>query len=221
MWHALRAELDYSRWWLLGGLGMAAGVSALVSVIFWLVQSDAPDHVAAGLRGMFLVMAPMVVGFIIQTYRSEERRTLLLMAGPLAPRQIAGAMVLLPVVLLVISLLAAGAMIGVEALVTGNLYGEALHMAGYVGGLIFMMMLMGLLAQEATAAYRQRRTGAAVAGWASFGAAVLLLVGLALAAVLLQGRSTWTSLHLGNLLVAVAAGFATVALYSRRTDFTR
>jgi len=32
---------------------------------------------------------------------------------------------------------------------------------------------------------------------------------------------SWPSLHLGNLVGAMAAGAATVALYAGRTDFTR
>ena len=35
MWHALKAELAYFRPWLLGGLGLAAGVVVLVSLIFF------------------------------------------------------------------------------------------------------------------------------------------------------------------------------------------
>ena len=78
---------------------------------------------------------------------------------------------------------------------------------------------MGLLAQEATAARGQGRLRAAVAGWAGFAAAVLLLAALYLA--LAQEFLTWTHLILGHLVVAVAAMAATVELYARRTDFTQ
>ena len=40
-------------------------------------------------------------------------------------------------------------------------------------------------------------------------------------AVFVQGPSTWISLHLGNLIVAIAAMAAAVVLYAGRTDFTR
>jgi len=84
VWHALRAELAYSRPFLLGGLGIAAGVVVILSVVFLAVGDDGPpSHSAAGIRGMFLIMAPMIVGFIAQTFRSEERRARLLLSGPL------------------------------------------------------------------------------------------------------------------------------------------
>lgn len=222
MWHALRAELAYSRPYLLGGLGLAAGVVVIVSVVFYAVGDDGPpSHAAAGMRGMFLIMAPVIVGFIAQAFRSEERRARLLLSGPLTPRQIAGSMVLLPVVLLAIGVVAAALVIGVESLVTGRLELESLQIVGYVGGMLFMGTMIGLLVQEATAAHRQRRRRAAAAGWASFAAAMLLLAALTAAAVFFQGPMSWPILHLGNLVVALATGVASVALYAGRTDFTR
>lgn len=222
MWHALRAELAYNRPWVLGGLGLAAGVVVIVSVVFFAVGEDGPpSHAAAGIRGMFLFMAPLIVGFIIQTYRSEERRTRLLLTGPLTPRQLAGVIVLLPIVLFGIGVCAAALMLGVEFLITGKLALESLHIVGYVGGLIFMGLMIGLLTQEATAAHRQRRLRAATAAWAGFAAGVLLLAGLTVAVVFLQGPLSWPILHLGNLIVAMTAMVATVLLYSGRTDFTR
>lgn len=222
MWHALRAELAYSRPWVLGGLGIAAGVILIVSVIFFAVGDDGPpSHAAAGIRGMFVILAPLIVGFVAQAYRSEERRARLLLMGPLTPRQIAAVTVLLPTFLFGVGLLAAGALLGAESLVTGRFETEAVHIVVYVGSLLFMMNMMGLLAQEATAARGQRRTRAAAAGWAGFVLAVLLLATLSLAAFVVQGPLTWITLHLGNLIVAVAAMVGSVALYTDRNDFTR
>lgn len=225
MWNALRAELAYIRPYLLGGLAMAVGIVIMVSVVFVAVGEEGPpSHAAGGIRGMFLIMAPMIVGFIAQGFRSEERRARLLLAGPLTPRQIAGAMVLLPLVLFAVGFLAAGLVMGTGFLVTGRLELEALQMTGFVGGLVFMMTQMGLLAQEAAAARRQRRLGAAATGWAAFVAAALLLAALFVAALFWaapQGFLTWTHLHLGNLIVAVAAMVASAELYAGRTDFTR
>jgi hypothetical protein len=222
MWHALRAELAYFRPWLLGGMGLAVGIVIIVSVVFYAVGDDGPpSHAAAGIRGMFLIMAPMIVGFIIQTLRSEERRARLLLAGPLTPRQLAGVMVFLPAILFAIGVLAAALVISADALVTGKLALESLHIVGYVGGMMFMGMMIGLLVQESTAAHRQGRLRAAAAGWASFVVAMLFLASLTAAAVFLQGPMSWPSLHLGNLIVALATMVASVAMYTGRTDFTR
>ena len=219
MWHALRAELAYSRPFLFGSLGIAAGVATLVSVVLLAVGDGPPRHVTAGLRGVFLILAPMVVGFIAQAYRYEERRVRLLLAGPLTPRQLIGVTMLLSVVLFGVGVLAATLLVGAEALITGKLELESLRMVGYVGGLLFMQMQMGLLAQEATAARGQGRLRAAAAGWAAFVLAVLLLAALSLAAV--QEALTWIHLTLGSLIVALSAMLASAALHAGRTDFTR
>ena len=220
MWRALRAELAYNVPWLLGGLGIAAAVSIIVSVVFFLVGDQGPPGFAtAGLRAMFLIMAPMVVCFIAQSYRTEERRARLLLAGPVTPRQMAGAAVLLPVVLFAVGVLAAGLVIGVGVLVTGRLELGSLNIVGFVGGQLFAYVQMGLLAQEATAARGQRRLRVAAAGWACFLVAVLLLAVLYVS--LARGLLTWSHLLVGHLLAAVIAMAASVALYARRTDFTR
>ncbi|MDH3744900.1 MAG: hypothetical protein OES47_07355, partial [Acidobacteriota bacterium] len=148
-------------------------------------------------------------------------RVRLLLAGPLTPTQLAGAAVLLPVVLFGIGILSAAAMIAVEAQVKGELALESLNIVGYVGGMIFMGLMIGLLIQEAAAAYREQRRRAAVTGWACFGVAVLVFAALTVAVVWVQGPRSWPSLHLGNLIVAVTAMVVSVALYAGRTDFTR
>ena len=79
MFHALRAELAYFRPWILGGLGIALGVVIIMSVVFHFVGDDGPPRaIATGLCGFFPIIAGMVVGFIAQAYRTEERRARLL-----------------------------------------------------------------------------------------------------------------------------------------------
>lgn len=220
MWHALRTELAYSRSYLVGGFGIAAGVILIVTVVFAAVgEQGPPAFAAAGIRGMFLMMAPLVVGFTVQTWRSQEHRARLLLAAPLTPRQLAGIMVLLPVVLFAFGTLAAAVAIGVESLVRGRFEAETVNIVRYVGGLMFMINLMGLLALEATAATRERRLRQATLGWGVFVVAVPLYTLVTLGAAL--GRLGWPQLDLGNLLLAVMAAAATVMLYGGRTDFTR
>ena len=221
MWHALRAELTYFRAYLLGGLGIAVGVAAILTVVFLLVGDDGPPRsVAAVLRGMFMMMAPLIVGFITQALRSEEGRARLLLTGPLTPRQLGGVNVLIPTLLFALGMLISALSIGVEFLITGELALETLKsIIGFVGGQLFAYLQLGLLVQEATAASRQRRTRAAMAGWTGLGASVLLLAVLYL--LLMQASLTWTHLVLGHLLVAATAMAASVSLYAGRTDFTR
>jgi hypothetical protein len=123
-------------------------------------------------------------------------------------------MVLLPVCLFGIGVLAAALVIGVESLITGGLEFETLRMVSGVGGMLFAMLMMGPLAQESTAAHRQRRQRAAVVGWGAFVMSILLLAAC----------QPFLGSVLGNVgqpIVAVMAMVASVALYQGRTDFTR
>jgi len=220
MWYALRAELIYSRPWLLGGLGVAALVTIILSVVFFAVGDDGPPrHIATGLRGMFPIMAPMIVGFIIQAYRSEERRARLLLAGHLTSWHAAGAMVLLPVVLFGVGVVAAGLVMGAGVLVVGELERESLNLVGFVGGQMLAYAQMGLLVQEAAAARSQRRLLQTIVGWTAFVLAVLFLA--ALYVVLALEFLTWIHLFLGHLVVAVTAMVVSAGLYAGRNDFTR
>lgn len=222
MWHVLRAELAYYRSYLLGGVGLGLGVSALVSVVFWAVGPDGPpSHAAAGIRSMFLIMAPLIVGFVAQGLRPEERRERLLLAAPLTPRQIAGASVLMSLVLLALGVLLAGLMLAGGALVTGRLETESLHIVAYVGGIMFAILQIIPMVQEAEAARGQGRRRAATLGWAGLGLVVVLFALPTVAAFSFQGSHTWPAMHLGNLLAALAAMVTGVALYTGRTDFTR
>jgi hypothetical protein len=212
MWHALRAELIYFRVWLLGGLGIAAGVSVLMLVIKWFV--DDAEGIPGFLTSMFLFIAGMVVSFIVQSYRWEERRTRLLLAGTLTPRQLAGVMVILPVCFMSVGALAGVIMIGLTALITGNLDHTNLRMTAVFGLEFWAYAQMGPLVQEAAAARRQGRGRAAIVGWTVFAGAVLLLaVGMFFRHLILA--------NLGQLMAIVMAMVVAAAIYQGRTDFTR
>ena len=215
MLHALRAELAYFRPWLLGGMGIAAGVVIILGVTFHFVGSDGPpSHVAAGLRAFFPVLAAMVVGFISLSYRAEERRARLLLTTPLTPRQLAGVTVLLPAALFAIGLLAAALVLGIGFLISGRLEFETLRMVSGMAGMLFAIVMFGPLAQESTAARRQSRPGAATAGWTVFVLAILSLAVCQLFLGTLYG-------NLMQFVVGLIAMATTVPLYANRNDFTR
>jgi len=220
MWHALRAEIAYARPWLLGGLGIAAGVGVVISVVFWTIGEEGPPrHVGAGMRGLFLIIAPMIVGFIVQAYRTEERRSRLLLAAPLTPRQLGFVTVSIPAILFGIGAVAAGLVIAADALITGRLELETLNMVGFVGGQMFAYAQLGLLVQEAVAAKRQRRLQAREAGWAGFVVAVLFLSAMYLGVS--QQSLAWIHMVMAHAAVGGAAMVVTFVLFSGRTDFTR
>ena len=161
-----------------------------------------------------MVVAAMVVGFITQGFRSEERRPRLLLAGPLTPRQLAGVMVLLPTTLIGLGLIAAALSISVVSLLLGRLQPESLRIVAGVTGQFFAIVQLGPLAQESTAARRQRRNGPAFAGWVVFASSILVLVACQFFLHSAIGQLT-------QVLVGVTAMAVSARLCVGRTDFTR
>ncbi len=213
MWNALRAELIYFRPWMFGGLGIAVGVSGLLVALTWSVKGV--DDIPAFLPGMFPIIAGMVVSFIALGMRSEERRARLLLAAPLALRQLAGVMILLPVSLVALGLLGGALLFGLTSLIAGQFELGNLAVLSGLGGQFLTYALMGPLVQEAVAARRQGRGRAGLAGWVVLVAAFALLTSL----YWLQDRP---ALSAGvHLLVATLMVVPTYVLYQGRTDFTR
>jgi len=214
MLHALRAELVYSRPWMLGALGIATFVSSLLIVLTVVINDS--DGVPGFVVGMFPVIAGMVVSFIVQSYRCEERRARLLLAGPMTPRQLAVLTVILPTALVGLGALFGGLLAAVTTLIVGigALEGATVPSLGVFSIQFLAYAQMGPLAQEATAARRQKRGTAAIIGWAVFIGAILCL-----AASQIVLKSTYGPVA----LVAIIATAMVVAaiLYTGRTDFTR
>ncbi len=212
MWHALKAELAYFRPWLLGGLGIAAGVVLLLSVLMRLANEGEgpPGFVVA----MFPIMAGMVVSFIAGGLRVEERRARLLLSGTITPRQLAWVNVLLPVCFVALSALALAPLLGLATLVAGKLEPSALRIAFGFMVQFWAYAQLGPLAQESTAARRERRGRAALVGWAFFAGVILVLAG---------SQFFLHSVHvqLAQVTVVIATMVVAATLYQGRTDFTR
>jgi hypothetical protein len=214
MLRALRTELTYSLPWLLGGLGIATFVSTLLIVLTVFVNDS--DGVPSFVVGMFPIIAGMVVAFIVQSYRCEERRTRLLMAGRMTPRQLAGVLVTLPAVLVGIGGLYGGLWVAGTTLIvgTGALEGATAPTLGIFSVQFWAYAQMGPLAQEASAAHRQKRGTAAVIGWTVFVGAILLLAASQIALQSVYG-------HMALFTVIATAMAVAAVLYTGRTDFTR
>jgi hypothetical protein len=212
MWRALKAELVYFWPWLLGGLGIAAFVVVLLSVLVRFLEEGQgpPSFVIA----IFPIIAGMVVSFVSQGYRVEERRARMLLAGPLTPRQLAGVTVFLPAIFVALGVLAAVPMIGLATWITGKFEPSALRMVAGFAGQFWAYAQLGPLAQESTAARRQQRSSATIAGWAVF---VVVILVLAVCQFFLHSIYSF----LWVAASAVAALVVAAVLYQRRTDFTR
>jgi hypothetical protein len=211
MWRALRTELVYFTPWILGALGIATFVVVLLSVLNRIL--DAGEGVPAFVVCMFPIIAGMVVSFIAQSYRVEEHRSRLLLAGPLTPRQLAGVKVLLPVCFVGIGALGSIPILGLAFLIAGRFEPAAVPaVAGFAGQFLSYAQL-GPLAQESVAARRQGRSAASMVGWAVFAGSILVL---AVAQVFQHSLG-------GNMAVAgvvICSMVLAAALFVRRTDFT-
>ncbi|NOZ77767.1 MAG: hypothetical protein GXP48_01040 [Acidobacteria bacterium] len=212
MWRVLKAELMYFWPWMLGGLGIAAFVVVLLSVLVrFLEEGEGPPSFVIA---MFPIIAGMVVSFIAQGVRAEERRARLLLAGPFTPRQLAGVTVLLPACFAVLGIVAVAPMIALATLITGKFEASALPIVAGFAGQFWAYAQLGPLAQESSAAHRQQRSTTAIAGWAVFAGAILVL---AVSGFFMQSVSG----YLGIATAIVAAMGVAAVLYQRRTDFTR
>ena len=212
MWRALKAELVYFWPWLLGGLGIAAFVVVLLSVLVRILEEG--DGPPSFVIAMFPIIAGMVVAFIAQSYRVEERRTRLLLAGPLTPRQLAGVTVLLPACFVGLGLVAAAPMVGLATLITGKFEPSTLPVVAGFAGQFWAYAQLGPLAQESSAARRQQRSTAAMTGWAVFVGAILVLTASQYFMHSIYGL-LWVA------MAAVAAMGVAAVLFQRRTDYTR
>jgi hypothetical protein len=212
MWHALKAELAYFRIWLVGAFGIALGITVMLYVLKWLF--DDGEGVPVFVNNMFLLIATMVVAFVALGMRVEERRSLLLMAGPMTPTQAAGVLVLLPACLMAVGLVITAVMMGATALIAGRIDPEGARVTASLAGEFWAAAQLGPLAQESSAARRQGRNRAGLLGWILFAAIILALIGM----MFLRGSIPGL---LGHLTVIGAAMAAALMLYRGRTDFTR
>jgi len=213
MWHALRAELVYFRPWLLGGLAIAFGIVGIM-----LGLTLVPGVHIGGSEQFFWVMFPiiagMVVSFIAQGMRVEEHRSRLLLSGPLTPRQLAGVTVLLPVCLVGLGVFSGCVLVAAVATLTGDFGFADLRFVNLFALQFWAYAQLGPLAQESSAARRERRGSASLAGWAVFALAILVLA----ACNFLLESAVGQLCQLGVALIAMGVAWM---LFQGRTDFSR
>jgi hypothetical protein len=212
MWRALKVELVYFLPWLLGGLGIAAFVVLLLSVLVRILEEG--DGPPTFVIAIFPIIAGMVVAFIAQSYRVEERRSRLLLAGPVTPRQLGGVTVLLPACFVGLGVLAGVPMIWLATLITGKFEASALPVVAGFAGQFWAYAQLGPLAQESSTARRQQRSTGTIVGWAVFVGAILVLAATQFFMHSIYG-------HFAVAMAAFAVMGVAAALYQNRTDFTR
>jgi ABC-type transport system involved in multi-copper enzyme maturation permease subunit len=156
VWHLVSVTLRYYRRWLVSAWAMALAIAVMVRVLTSLNRGGEEQGLAFLLASLFLVVASMVVGIIVQATESSEKRARLLMTLPVTRGQLAGAQVLAP-----LAVLALGVVAGSAATLAGTLLGVPtadsrpfplpLFIAGQTGFYMFFPTLM-----PAIGAYWQR-----------------------------------------------------------------
>jgi hypothetical protein len=216
MWHALRAELTYFRTPLLFAWAIALGVALLVNGLTFVADTEKqPDTVlTVGLPGIFFVIAAMVVAFIAQGTRGDERRMRLLLMGSLTPVHLGLILVVLPAALIALGVVLGFSLLVLATTIVGDLRAEPILMVSGVASQMVTVVQMGPLAQESTAARRQKRTAQAALGWTIFVVAIFLMA-------LFQTFEGTTPGFIGNLTLAAALMTISAWMFCRRTDFTR
>lgn len=156
----------------------------------------------------------MVVAFVSQGYRVEERRARLLLSGPLTPRQLAGVTVLLPLCFTAAGAVAAAPMIGLATLITGKFEPSSVFLVAGFAGQFWGYAQLGPLAGESSAARRQRRSTASIVGWGVFAGAIPISAASQFFMHSIVG-------HVGVVAAALTSMAVAATMYQGRTDFTR
>ncbi len=214
MWPLLRAELTYTRVFLVAAWAIAAGVALFVNLMVFL-GGKAEPFVIGVLPGLFIVVASMVAAFIAQGSRAEEHRLRLYLQTPHPPLEVALAMVAVPVVFT-----AAGAAVGlVTVLVTDLVLGPLARVTPQIPATVALHLLavnlLGLLAAEASTAWTQRRRGRATTAWLVF------IVCLPFVGIVHVRESFSLMPTAATASVVLLAGAMTVAMFVRRTVYLR
>jgi hypothetical protein len=138
----------------------------------------------------------------------------LLLAGSLTPRDLASVTVLLPVCFMAIAVAAGVPLVALAFIITSKFEPVAVAMTAGFGIQFLAYAQLGPLAQESTAARRQRRGRASLTGWIIFGIGVLTLA-------VAQFGEFGVGARLTSATVVVVTMIAAAILYQGRTDFTR
>ncbi len=215
MWRLIEASIRYHAPALAVAWAVAIGVAGLIHGLRWIAEGWPGLGLTGFLAGLFLAVASMVVGFIVQGIEKEEKRTRLHMQLPFTRLQVALARVAVPLLLLAVGV-AAGIAVAVAAGRAGAAPRglSAAHTLLVLGAqFAFYLQIPALLVE---AGHLRERRGAAAA------AAVWLLTALgvvAAASFQLDVLKSRAAAPFFALAPATAAVFVVVMLFVRRRSF--
>ena len=212
MWQLVKVTLRYYRRWLASAWGMALAIAVTVQILTWLNRDSEAPRLAFLLAGLFLVIASMVVGIMIQATECSEKRARLLMTLPVTRDQLALNRVLAPLAMLALGVVAGGAVTLVGTLVGA---GESrpfplpLFIAGQTGFYMYFPTLMPEMGRYWNDGRRR----------AALGIAFLLVLGFSFLMFLQIGNVQIPGKQALTLLPLVLSAGLTYQLLRRRRSF--
>jgi len=212
VWQLVNLTLRYYRRWLASAWGLALAIAVTVQILTWLNRdSDAP-RLAFLLAGLFLVIASMVVGIMIQATESSEKRARLLMTLPVTRDHFALAQVLAPLAVLALGVVAGGAVTLVGTLLGAGTESRPFPLPLFIAGQTGFYMYFPTLMPAIDAHWKSGRRRAAL------GLAFLLVLGFSVLMFLQISSVEIPGKHLLTLLpFALSAGLAYHLLRRRRS----
>jgi len=212
VWQLVSLTLRYYRRWLASAWGLAFATAVTVQLLTWLNRDSGAPRLAFLLAGLFLVIASMVVGIMIQATDSAEKRARLLMTLPVTRDQLALAQVLSPLAVLALGVVAGGAVTLVGTLVGAGTEPRPFPLPLFIAGQTGFYMYFPTLMPAIDAHWKSGRRRAAL------GIAFLLVLGFSFLTFLQISSVEIPGKHLLTLLpFALSAGLAYHLLRRRRS----
>lgn len=215
MWRLVEATIRYHLPALVIAWTIALGVAGLIHALRWFADGKAELGLTGFLGGLFLAVASMVVGFVVQGIEKEEKRTRLHVGLPFTPLQVAVARVAAPLVLL-----AAGVVAGIGfAAITGMLGSvpggvRSMHTLPVIGAQFAFYLQIPTLLIEAGHLRERRGLFAAASVWLLVALGIVAAASFQFSIVKVSAAAPVYALAPATLAAAVV-----VALFVRRRSF--
>jgi hypothetical protein len=162
VWQLVSVTLRYYRRWLASAWALALAIAVMVQILTMLNRSGEAPRLAFLLGGLFLVIASMVVGIMIQATESSEKRGRLLMTLPVTSDQLALTQVLAPLAVLALGVVAGGAVTLAGTLVGAGTESRPFPLPLFIAGQTGFYMYFPSLMPEMGAYWNSGRRRAAL-----------------------------------------------------------
>ena len=213
MWQLVSLTLRYYRRWLISAWALALAIAVTIQILTWLNREGDAPRLAFLLAGLFLVVASMVVGIMIQATESSEKRARLLMTLPVTRDQLALAQVLAPLAVLALGVVAGGAVTLVGTLVGAGGESRPFPLPLFIAGQTGFYMYFPTLMPAIDAHWKSGRRRAAL------GLAFLLVLGFSFLMFLQIASAEIPGKHALTLLPLVLSAALSYHLLRRRRSF--